>query len=698
MRVAVGADHAGFPFKAPVIEALGRDGHEMLDLGTSSTAPVDYPDYAAAVGTAVLDGRAEAGILICGSGAGVAIAANKLRGIRAALCHDAFTARQSREDDDANVLCLGARVVDVEAAIALARQFLGARFSGEERHVRRVAKIAALEAREPARAEAAGAAAGEPLDTPAVAAALEGLDRAGAAERLWARDASLWSADAGGRAAIRARLGWLGAPEAAREQLPDLLAFAEGVRRDRIADVVLLGMGGSSLAAEVLAGAFGPATGSPTLSVLDTTDPGAIRQLLGRLKLRETLFLVSSKSGTTVEMLTLYRVFRAELERETDRPGAHFVAITDPGTPLERLAREGGFRRVFLNDPDIGGRFSALSLFGLVPGALAGVDIGRLLDRARGMAEECRVGRAAENPGLRLGATLGALAAEGRDKLTLVVSEPVQQLGAWLEQLLTESTGKHGRGIVVVHGEPLGTPAAYGADRVFAAITLAGDESLEPRLAALQAAGVPVIRFRLSDRLDLGREFFRWEVATAIAGMLLGVNPFDEPNVSEAKAATNAALARFKETGQLPEWPVDSVEEAAGILARARPGDYVALLAYTTPDPRVTAALQTLRTLVRDRTRLATTIGYGPRYLHSTGQLHKGGPPTPILFLFLGEDAEDLPIPGEKYGFATLKTAQALGDMTTLRAAHRRALWLPLAGPVPVALDRLSAALGRLLP
>lgn len=687
MRVAVGADHAGFPLKAPLVEALTRDGHEVLDLGTSSSAPVDYPDYAAAVGAVVREARAEAGILVCGSGAGVSIAANKLRGIRAALCHDALTARQSREDADANVLCLGARVIDAETAIALAREFLAASFSGAQRHVRRLAKIDALEAGERTRGEAAGAGA----------AALDRLDRSAVAERLWAQDGSLWSADESVKASIQSRLGWLMAPGRMREQVAELEAFAEGVRRDGITDVVLLGMGGSSLAAEVLAAAFGPVAGLPSLAVLDTTDPGAIRQLLGRLKPQRTLFLVSSKSGTTVEMLTLYRFFRAEVEQDTERPGAHFVAITDPGTPLQRLAAEGGFRRVFLNDPNIGGRFSALSLFGLVPGALAGVDIGRLLDRARSMADECRVARAADNPGLRLGATLGALAGAGRDKLTLVLSEPIRPFGAWLEQLLTESTGKQGRGIVVVHDEPLGAPEAYAGDRVFVAITLGGDARVERELSALQTAGFPVIRIPLADRFDLGREFFRWETATAVAGVLLGVNPFDEPNVSQAKAATSTALATFKETGQLPEWPVDSVEEAARLLADARPGDYVALLAYTTPDPSVTAALQKLRILVRDRTRLATTVGYGPRYLHSTGQLHKGGPPTPILLVLNGEDREDLAIPGEPYGFGTLKSAQALGDIATLRAAHRRALWLPLAGPAGAALERLATALGRLL-
>ena len=697
MRVAVGADHAGFSLKAPLVEALTRDGHEVLDLGTSSSAPVDYPDYAAAVGAAVREARVEVGILVCGSGAGVSIAANKLRGIRAALCHDVLTARQSREDADANVLCLGARVIDAERAIALAREFLAARFSGAERHVQRLAKIDALEAREQARGEGAGRAARDPLDLPAVAAALDRLDRAAVAERLWAQDGSLWSADESVKASIQSRLGWLLAPGRMREQVAELEAFAEGVRRDGITDVVVLGMGGSSLAAEVLAAAFGPVAGSPSLAVLDTTDPGAIRQLLGRLKPQRTLFLVSSKSGTTAEMLTLYRFFRAEVEQDTERPGGHFVAITDPGTPLQRLAAEGGFRRVFLNDPNIGGRFSALSLFGLVPGALAGVDIGRLLDRARSMADECRVARAADNPGLRLGATLGALAGAGRDKLTLVLSEPIRPFGAWLEQLLTESTGKQGRGIVVVHDEPLGAPEAYAGDRVFVALTLGGDVRVERELSALETAGFPVVRIPLAERFDLGREFFRWEIATAVAGVLLDVNPFDEPNVSQAKAATSAALATFKETGQLPEWPVDSVEEAARLLADARPGDYVALLAYTTPDPSVTAALQKLRILVRDRTRLATTVGYGPRYLHSTGQLHKGGPPTPILLVLNGEDREDLAIPGEAYGFGTLKSAQALGDIATLRAAHRRALWLPLTGPAAAALERLATALGRLL-
>jgi RpiB/LacA/LacB family sugar-phosphate isomerase len=699
MRIAFGCDHAGFPHKATLVSALERDGHRIEDFGTDSTAPVDYPDYARAVGHAVREGRAEAGILVCGSGAGVAIAANKLRGVRAALCHDPFTARQSREDDDANVLCLGARVVDAEAALALARQFLSARFSGAERHARRLAKVRALEAREcgvPVSGDGPGTAA-QYIGVEPANAALASLEHVDAGRRIWARDPGLWAAEPAARKAIEARLGWLAAPAAARERVTELRDFAATVRRDGITDVVLLGMGGSSLAAEVLATTFGASPGAPGLAVLDTTDAGAIRATRDRLKLDQTLFLVSSKSGTTTEMLALYRFFREEVGREIDAAGSHFVAITDPATSLERLARETGFRRTFLNAPDIGGRYSALSYFGLVPAALLGVDLDRLLERAGHMAVACGPTVAVrDNPGVRLGAILGGLAEVGRDKITLLLSEPIRSLGAWLEQLLTESTGKQGKGLVVVHEEPPGTPAVYGTDRVFVGLALGDDAALDRVLDVLAQAGHPVVRIRLADRYDIAGEFFRWEMATAAAAIRLGVNPFDEPNVAQAKEATHAALARHRESGRLPEWPVDSLDDLARELGESRPGDYVALLAYLTPSSETTAALQRLRTVIRDRTRLATTVGYGPRYLHSTGQLHKGGPPSPILVLLTADDREDLPIPGESYGFATLKAAQALGDLATLRAAHRRALWLPLGDrPIP-ALDRAAAALARL--
>ena len=694
MRIGVACDHAGFPHKAPLVAALEADGHAVTDFGTHSTDAVDYPDVARAVGGAVRDGRVDAGVLICGSGAGVSIAANKLRGVRAALAHDPFTARQSREDDDANVLCLGARVIDADTAVALARAFVGARFSAASRHQRRLAKIAEIEASECGAAD--GGRGGDVVDQ-----ALARLERLDAGRRVWARDPSLWSDDLAVRAAVRARLGWLTAPAVVLEQVADLQRFAEAVRRDGITDVVLLGMGGSSLAPEVLAATLGRVPGMPALTVLDTTDPGAIRATLERIKPAAALFLVASKSGTTIESLSLYHFFRAHLERPESgvaEPGAHFVAITDPGTPLERLAADARFRRVFVNDPDIGGRFSALSYFGLVPGALTGVDVHRLLESAMAMAARCGPEvPVRDNPGLVLGATLAGLAQAGRDKVILVLSPPLLAFGAWLEQLLTESTGKQGKGLVVVHDEPLGPPHAYGEDRVFVAVTLPGNTVSAP-LDALERAGHPVVRLPLADRHDLGGEFFRWEVATAAAGILLAVNPFDEPNVAQAKDATQAALATFRDTGQLPSWPVDGIDDLAATLAGARPGDYVALLAYVTPTERTTGALQALRTLVRDRTRLATTVGYGPRYLHSTGQLHKGGPATPILVLLTADDGEDLPIPGRPYGFGTLKMAQALGDLATLRAAHRRALWIPLDGAPPAALARLAEQLAARLP
>jgi RpiB/LacA/LacB family sugar-phosphate isomerase len=688
MRVAVACDHNGFAYKAPMVRALEADGYEIDDLGTHSTAPADYPDFAVAVGRAVREGRADEGVLICGSGAGVAIAANKLRGVRAALAHDLFTARQSREDDDANVICLGAKVVDVELAIRLTREFLAARFSGAERHRRRLEKVLALERAElpPGEEEVAMAPA-------ATDAALDRLAALDAGRRLWGEDPRLWSDDPAVQASITNRLGWLKAPAAMRSHVADLERFAADVRADGIRDVVLLGMGGSSLAPEVLQAALGTAPAHPRLSVLDSTDPGAIRAVRRRVDLAHTLFLVSSKSGTTTEMLTLYRYFRAELERAVATPGAHFVAITDPGTPLQKLASEAGFRRTFLNDPRIGGRFSALSFFGLVPAALIGADIGRLLDRAASMA--ARSGPDVpvhDSPGLRLGASLAAQAQAGRDKVTLVMGPGVRALGAWLEQLLTESTGKLGRGLIVVNDEPLGPPELYGSDRVFVATMLGRDPGIDAGLARLEGAGHPAIRLTLEDPYDIAAEFMRWEIATAAAGALLGINPFDEPNVAQAKEATNAALARYLETGRLPEWPTETADDLSRMLAQARAGDYVALLAYLTPTDDTTAALQGLRETIRERTKLATTVGYGPRYLHSTGQLHKGGPNTAILAIFTATH-EDLPIPGERYGFATLEMAQALGDLATLRAAHRRVLWLPLDRVPHEALARIRATI-----
>jgi transaldolase / glucose-6-phosphate isomerase len=697
MRVALGCDHRGFLYKAEMIRALTADGYEVADVGTFSTDAVDYPDYARLVGVAVRDGLAEAGVLICGSGAGVSIAANKIRRVRAALCHDAFTARQSREDDDANVLCLGTGVVSLDEAITLARTFLGARFSHEERHARRLGKVLELEAGDPPPLDASWATPRPDVtEATAVREALDRLHRLDAGARLWQKDATLWSDTPAVQSSIANRLGWLDSPVTMTTALADLQAFATEVRRDGIGEVVLLGMGGSSLAAEVLAKTFGPAPGFPSLSVLDTTDPGAVRAMRAHLPLARTLFLVSSKSGTTLETLALYRFFRAEVERAVSDAGRHFVAITDAGTPLDRLAGEQGFRRVFHNAPDVGGRYSALTHFGLVPAALLGLDVARLLEQAKKMAAACAAHvPAADNPALRLGAILGGFGLAGRDKVTLVPSPSIASLGAWLEQLLSESTGKNDRGLVAVHDEPLGPPEAYGPDRLFVAITLGSDPTIDGKLAPLEAAGHPVVRLTLADRFSLGGEFFRWEMATAVASLLLGVNAFDEPDVARAKEASQAALATFVERGRLPEWPLDDADDVARTLAIARPGDYVAVLAYLTPERATTAALATLRQVLRDRTHLATTVAYGPRYLHSTGQLHKGGPPTPILVLLTSTDVEDLPIPGERYGFATLELAQAMGDLSTFRATHRRALWLALPSPAAETIRQLTVALER---
>lgn len=546
-------------------------------------------------------------------------------------------------------------------------------------------------------------------DAAAVRAGLEALEEHRFVERLWAEDARIWSANAEGQALIRNRLGWLRSPTLMRERFAELTEFAEEIRRARYSHVVLLGMGGSSLAPEVFALTFGSRIGCPDLLVLDSTDPADVKKTLTRVDLPRTLFVVASKSGTTLEPLACYKFFRAQLERIAPKAGEQFVAITDPGTPLAGLAEAERFRRVFLNPPTIGGRYSAISCFGLLPAALIGVDLKRLLERAEAMASTCAGTLAAkENPAVVLGAALGALAKAGRDKVTLVLSPGIRAFGGWVEQLLAESTGKNGRGLVPVDGEPLGAPAVYGTDRCFVVVALAGDTQLDSRLAELRAATHPVFRITLTDALDLGGEFFRWEVATAAAGALLEVNPFDEPHVQEAKDNTAKLLQAYRSGGGPPDGPaaceaegislftdpgIQPASVAAGLaahLARARPGDYLALLAYLPPGDDVSPRLQALRTLLRDRLKIATTVGYGPRYLHSTGQLHKGGPDTGLFIQITWADAEDLAVPGEPYSFGALKRAQALGDLQALRDRGRRVIRLHVNRSPADALERLT--------
>ncbi|MBI3286761.1 MAG: hypothetical protein HYZ68_01805, partial [Chloroflexi bacterium] len=484
----------------------------------------------------------------------------------------------------------------------------------------------------------------------------------------------MWKTETEHQRVIAQRLGWLNAIEWLKESAEELVGFAEEVQDAGLAHALLLGMGGSSLASEVLRTTFGVATGFPDLAVLDSTVPAAVLQAERSVDLSRTLFIVSSKSGTTTEMLALSRYFYEKMRvLKGERVGEHFVAITDAGTPLEDWARQANFRRIFLNPSDIGGRFSALSYFGMVPAAIMGLDIKTLLDRAEGMLRCCDLGiPLKDNPGAELGAILGQAARVGRDKVTLVTTDPIGSFGHWVEQLLAESTGKAGAGLIPIQGEPLGDAALYGHDRLFVQMRVEGnrDEEVERRLSELEAAGHPVLRIPLEDTLDVGGEFFRWEVATAVAGALLGINPFDEPNVQESKDNTRRLLEIYQSERRLPEDRVALSEgglslygEVGGralrvalgdFLGSARLGDYLALLAYLPPTPEMDRLLQAIRVRLRDSLRLATMLSYGPRYLHSTGQLHKGGPDKALLIQLTADDAEDIPIPGQLYTFGLL--------------------------------------------
>jgi len=514
--------------------------------------------------------------------------------------------------------------------------------------------------------------------------------------RIWNRDPGAWGAAAGtaDERSIRTRLGWLDVAETMKPGVPRAVALAKGITSERFEAVYLLGMGGSSLCAEVLRMVCGIAKGHPDLYVLDTTDERTITNAAERLDPTRTLFLVASKSGGTVEVASLERCFWSRISAsEGSAAGRYFVAITDPNTALQALAESKRYREVFLNPADIGGRFSALSLFGLVPCALIGADPEELLAAGAAMADGCRQENV-ENPGLLLGAFIGAATLEGRDKLTLALPPSLASLGLWIEQLVAESTGKHGKGALPVVDEPLGRPDEYGSDRAFVAISTDRDAPDEDRLAALEAAGHPVLR--LSTRIDgLGAEFFRWEFATAVAGAALGINPFDEPNVSEAKEKTKALLTAFASTGSLPTGtPIASADgidafsptitgkSPAGVVRAAldslRPRDYVAFLSYLPAASDVEVKIGEIREGIRTKHHVASTFGVGPRYLHSTGQYHKGGPNTVLAFVVTNDDETQTEIPGAGYTFSTLKQAQALGDAETLAAHGRRVVRLHL--------------------
>ena len=547
--------------------------------------------------------------------------------------------------------------------------------------------------------------------------------------RLWDGDASIWTGSGEQR-----WLGWLGLPDQDAGQLDMLSTVAPAALSGVVDDVVVLGMGGSSLCPDVLRTSFGRLHGAPALHVLDSTDPAQIRSLENRVALDRTLFIVSSKSGTTLESAMLMEHFFEGVRglMPAAEAGSRFVAVTDPGSNLEELATERQFRSVFLGLKSVGGRFSALSHFGLVPAAAMGLDVKKLLARAGDMKRRCSADRPIrENPGVMLGLQLGVLVRQGRDKLTLVPSPSVRGFGAWAEQLLAESTGKDGQGVIPVDGEDLGQPGDYGTDRVFVYLRDRRELSstLDRDVALLESHGHPVIRLEIDDLYDLGAEFFRWELATAVTGALLKVNPFDQPDVEASKEATRQLTTAYEAAGTLPaEVPVlrdpdtgialfapeenlaslgirvqggreaASLESVLGAhLSRLEPGDYFAVLAYVEMNDAHVTSLQRLRMSVRAHTRNATCVGFGPRFLHSTGQMHKGGPNSGVFLQITCDDPDDIEVPGRSWTFGAVKSAQARGDLAVLGERGRRVLRLHIAGTVREALDQVTQAVGRAL-
>jgi transaldolase/glucose-6-phosphate isomerase len=546
----------------------------------------------------------------------------------------------------------------------------------------------------------------------------------GKVRRLWQRDASLWTGTDEAN-----WLGWLGITERQIANADNLRRLAEEVKQDGFADILLLGMGGSSLCPEVLEKTFGRIPGFPQLRVLDSTDPAQIKASEGQINLAKTLFVVSSKSGTTLEP-NIYKQYFFERVKQVvgaERVGSHFIAITDPGSKMQRVAEIDSFRHIFYGDPSIGGRYSALSNFGIVPAALMGLDTAKFLDRTEEMVEACASSVPVhENPGVILGIILGTAARNGRDKVTIIASPAISDLGAWLEQLLAESTGKQGHGVIPVDREQLGAPDVYGNDRLFAYVRLdsAPDAAQDAKVAAIEQAGQPVIRISLGDVYDLGQEFFRWEIATAVAGSIIGINAFNQPDVDASKIATRDLTSEYEKTGSLPaEKPIfdkdgiklftdsknaDALAKTVGNdkslasylrahLNRLGVGDYFALLGFVQMNSEHEASLQEIRHAIRNKKRAATCLGFGPRFLHSTGQAYKGGPNSGVFLQVTCDDAVDLPVPGQKYTFGVVKAAQARGDFQVLIDRGRRALRVHLGKDLKSGLATLTSAVRQAL-
>lgn len=533
--------------------------------------------------------------------------------------------------------------------------------------------------------------------------------------RIWQKDPTVWKDKHSEQNEITNRLGWLDAPRKSQRLVDECVSFADGVRREGVRHIVLFGMGGSSLAPEVFFETFGRKEGYPGLIVLDSTDPEKVRDARSEITINKTLFIFSSKSGTTTEPLSLYKYFRAETERSSKaaagrEAGRRFVAVTDPGTSLEDLARSSGFRRVFYGNPEVGGRFSALTAFGLLPAALTGADVRAVLKSAQAFAERAKENRR-DNPALVLGAAMAVLSLQKKDKLTFIGSKHFARFGDWVEQLVAESTGKEGRGIVPVIREDAAV-ACYGSDRFFAALVEAKDAAAEKKLAEIRQAGHPSIVIRARAREDIGAEFFRWEMATAIAGAILHINPFDQPNVQETKDRTKTVLKDL-EAGRkigLKTQPVGAGllrGRASGAVGQKnswvsfwkslRVREAVHVLAFLPDRPPVRRALEKIRDIVRARTKSAVTLGFGPRYLHSTGQLHKGGADNGIFLMMTADRRGRIPIPGEKISFEELELAQAIGDYQALESRGRRVLWIELSGFGPTHLGAVEKAVSKTL-
>ena len=551
-----------------------------------------------------------------------------------------------------------------------------------------------------------------------VKATLEDWRKHGKLRDLWAHDAGLWT----GKDEAK-WLGWLRIVDDRTADLPALQAFQDAIKAEDFQHILLLGMGGSSLGPEVLAQTFGKQPGFPELLILDSTDPAQIAALHARVDLAKTLCIVSSKSGGTLEPNIFKAYFWDAMKAAVgEKAGRHFVAVTDPGSKMQQVAEADGFRQIFMGDPAIGGRYSVLSNFGMVPAAAMGLDLKAFLHAAALMERSCAAGTPPdENPGVRLGVILGTAAKAGRDKVTIVASPGVYDMGAWLEQLLAESTGKQGHGIVPVDDEPLGKPDVYGQDRIFAYLRLTGapDAAQDAAMKALEQAGQPVVTLSLSSPVQVAQQFFLWEFATAVAGTVIGINPFDQPDVEASKIETKKLTDAYAATGKLPaEAPflvsdgiklfTDARDQDAlrqetldGVikahLGRAGPGDYVALLAYIDRNPAHIEALRKLRIRIRDAKHVATCVGFGPRFLHSTGQTYKGGPSSGVVLQITADDAKDLPVPGEKFTFGTVKAAQARGDFDVLAERGRRALRVHLGADVDAGLARLARAVDAAL-